>query len=792
MARSEPAARTEYERSPSDVLRLVVSCSVVLFGLAVAVVFEDAVIGFERDLVAFLTEIPGPIERAVVGSIQVFAASVPLIVLVTLLVRRRFRTLGYVMLAGFVASTLDRALLSALHHLEPSAFSSFEPVKGWFGGSAYPDSPYLCGSIAILAVLAPWLSRPWKRFWWAMLWVAVFARLVTANELPATLIMTVGLGWLVGSAVLVAFGTPRFPLTIEEIRAALARAASPMRRLEPAAVDARGSTPYFGETASGVPVFAKALTDRERSADLLFRLYRWARFRHLGDERPFSSLRRAVEHEALCALGARDVGVRTPRLTAIAAIDTAGHSMVLAYERIAGRSLDSVDAAQLTDSVLDEVWSQVALMRTHRIAHRDLRLANVFLADDDRAWIIDFGFSELAARDEQLASDVAELLASTSAVVGPQRAVRAAIEGIGADAVASAIPRLQPNALSGATREAAHGDKHLLADLRTEAQRASGAPEIRLEQLERVGPKTIITIVALVGVFYFLLPQLADLPGAFREIRNANLGWALLALLLSGVTYVGATLSMVGSVPQPLHLGPTFLAQWASSFTNRITPAQAGGYALNIRYLQRAGVPTPQAITGVGINTLGGAVVHIPLIFVFLAWAGADGFPFKLPSTRIFVYIAIAFVLVTIGLLAVPAVRGFIRTRLLPQIISAARGARVVLTRPGKVLLIIGGSLVVTMSYTVAMYVSVLAFGGGLTFAQVGFAYLAGSAIASAAPTPGGLGATEAALLAGLSVFGLPNEVGLPSVFLFRLATFWLPIVPGWLALRALQHREAI
>ena len=52
--------------------------------------------------------------------------------------------------------------------------------------------------------------------------------------------------------------------------------------------------------------------------------------------------------------------------------------------------------------------------------------------------------------------------------------------------------------------------------------------------------------------------------------------------------------------------------------------------------------------------------------------------------------------------------------------------------------------------------------------------------------------ATEAALLAGLSVLGLPNEVGLPSVFLFRLMTFWLPILPGWIALRTLQRMEAI
>jgi undecaprenyl-diphosphatase len=29
-------------------------------------------------------------------------------------------------------------------------------------------------------------------------------------------------------------------------------------------------------------------------------------------------------------------------------------------------------------------------------------------------------------------------------------------------------------------------------------------------------------------------------------------------------------------------------------------------------------------------------------------------------------------------------------------------------------------------------------------------------------------------------------------VFLFRLATFWLPILPGWLAFTWLQHTDRI
>ena len=47
------------------------------------------------------------------------------------------------------------------------------------------------------------------------------------------------------------------------------------------------------------------------------------------------------------------------------------------------------------------------------------------------------------------------------------------------------------------------------------------------------------------------------------EVRDAQWTWALAALVLSGCSYVGATLSMMGSVPQRLPLGTTFLAQLA-------------------------------------------------------------------------------------------------------------------------------------------------------------------------------------------------------------------------------------
>ncbi len=165
------------------------------------------------------------------------------------------------------------------------------------------------------------------------------------------------------------------------------------------------------------------------------------------------------------ALVAGQQGVRTPRLLGVATAEP--DSFVLAYEGIAGRSLDRVEPSELTDTVIGQVWEQIRALRTHRIAHRDLRLANVFLDDHDDVWIIDFGFSELAASDLLLSTDLAEAVASQSLKIGAERAARQAIDELGADVAATAVPRLAPGYLSGATRTALKAQPTILPELRT-------------------------------------------------------------------------------------------------------------------------------------------------------------------------------------------------------------------------------------------------------------------------------------------------------------------------------------
>jgi undecaprenyl-diphosphatase len=332
------------------------------------------------------------------------------------------------------------------------------------GGGGSWSAGAVAALVAVVTASAPWVPRTWRRAGWALTMAVALVHFVESPVAFDTLLAILS-GWTAGAAVVVLLGGPSQRPTGAGIARGLAAVGLPLARLEQASLDARGSTPYFATGADGSKLFVKALGADERSADLMFRTYRRIQPRDLGDEKADASLRRAVEHEAFVSLMATQMGVRTPRVAAFAATsDPAG--FVLAYEAIAGRSLDRLDPDEMTDEVLGLVWEQFAVLRAHRVAHRDLRLANVFLADDGTAWIIDFGFSEVAASDLLLATDLAELTASAATVVGPERAVASAVAAVGPQALATCLDRLKLPMLSGATRTALKAQPARLEELR--------------------------------------------------------------------------------------------------------------------------------------------------------------------------------------------------------------------------------------------------------------------------------------------------------------------------------------
>jgi len=459
-----------------------------------------------------------------------------------------------------------------------------------------------------------------------------------------------------------------------------------------------------------------------------------------------------------------------------------------------GGSLDQMAPQLVTDSLLRALWTEVAGLHRAKIAHRSLRANNIVIDRAGRPWLTDFSFAELAATQRQIALDAAELLASLATIAGADRAVASATGVITSDDLAAAVPLLQPLALSAGTRRAVASQDGLLASTRAAAAAASGrGQDQELARIQRVRPRTLVAIAAAAGAFYFLLPKLAQVGSSWQGISSADWAWLPLIIALSAVTYLASAIAIMGAVPQRLPLWPTVLAQGASSFVNRVSPGNVGGMALNARYLQKCGVEPTAGVAAVGVNTVVGSAVHLGMLVAFFAWAGRGlSNAVKLPSGSKLLLI-LAIIVAVIGLvLATRPGRRLAADKLIPGLRSAASSLTQVARRPGKMIMLVGGSALITLAYIGALAASIEAFGGGPGFILIGAVYLAASVIAAVAPTPGGLGPFEAALTAGLAGAGMSSGLAVSAVLLFRLATYWLPVAPGWVSLRLLQRWDYV
>ena len=384
-----------------------------------------------------------------------------------------------------------------------------------------------------------------------------------------------------------------------------------------------------------------------------------------------------------------------------------GH-VLLVQQHVAGETLDRLPPAQVDDRLLAAVWAEVARLHAARIAHRDLRRANVLVDLDRQPWLLDFGFAEAAASPRRLAADVAELLASLASVVGADRTVRSATEALGVDAVVQALPLLQPAALAAATRADLKAQPRLLDELRERTAATAGTEPPPLEPLTRVRPRTLLLLVAAGFAVHLLLPQVGELRQTLGALQAARWPWLAAGLVLSAASYLAAAVAQLGAVDPPLALGRTSLVQVASSFANRLTPASLGGIGMNVRYLQRAGMDRPAAVAAVAVNTAAGALVHVlgllvAAVLIGRARLGTSPIPKGWP-----VLVALAAVLAGGGLVLWSPLG---RRRLVVPALRAGRELAGVLRRPGKSAQLLGGSAGVTLSYALTLACCLAAFG---------------------------------------------------------------------------------
>ena len=727
-------------RKPVDLLRCVLSC-IGIVALAVAGIAASATMsGVETDIVGASRRLPHAL-LVVAPPLALFALLIlPVAMAVQLLVRRQFRRLAEAAATGVLAVVLTAVANDLL--MRPAASRLYDAIIMARPGTSHAAAldPYLAGLVAY-ATMVGLVGRPyWRNALWAAIAVYAIVHVGVLHTSVLTLLITVIGGRAIGLAVRYVAGSASQRPGALEIAGALAAAGLPVtaiRRVRRRRPRQGNPSRHYAVTEPDGGRLDVVVYDRDQqAAGAIYRLYRRVRVRGQVSRNAPLTVEHAVERRALLSYAAEDAGAPTPRLRAV--VRAGPEASVLAYEHHEGTTLAERNAG-CSDAELSQIWDAVGRLHAHKVTHRGLTADRILLTDDGQAMLLDPGDGDVAASDLQIRLDVAQLLAELALVVGPDRAADLAVAKMSADDLVAVVSLLQPVALARPTRKALRRRRDVLPALRTRLLAAVPGGEVEPVQLERIRPRTLVTLVASVAAVYLLAGEL-ERASLGSVVHKADWRWGIAALALSTATYVGATEELIGFVPGQLSFRLTLLAQLASSFVTLVTPAAVGGATLNIRYLQRQKISAAVAAASVGVAQVVAFVLHVLLILVFAAIAGSSGSkPTQPPRWTWFVLGGL--VLIALVVLAIPAGRRVLRARLSPMLGQVLPRLLEVAQQPGKLAQGVGGTLLLSLSYILCLAACVAAFGRSVPIAKIGVVYLTGSAIGSIVPTPGGLGA---------------------------------------------------
>ncbi|MBV8235856.1 MAG: flippase-like domain-containing protein, partial [Acidimicrobiia bacterium] len=703
----------------------------------------------------------------------------------------RWRLARDVAIAGAAAWVLGRVLAFTVHQtdLTGSLRVLFDPRD------APPFPAIRVGmAVAVIAVAGPYFTRPVRRVGQGLVLVLALTALYLGRGLVTDELAAVALGWGTAAAVHFAFGTPLGRPTVHQVEHTLAHLGVMATGLRLADDQPVGRAVMLG-VGPGGPLRVIALGRDEANAQFLARAWRWLAYRDAPAN--LSATRRGqVEYEAYVMLLAGRAGVSVPDLIAAAEV---GRVAVLVVAEPAGTSLDNLarqagglDDA-LDDGALECVWAQAARLARARIAHGRPDARHLVVAGEHEAvTLIGWDRAVASATDHQIAKDVAQLLATSAAVAGEDRAVAVATAALEPPLLEAALPWLQASVLGSATREALDRDGDAgtrLEQLRQRTAATLGVDPPRLRPLTRVNPRQVLMAVgALVGVGV-LLSRVGDPVVFWHSIRDASWGYVVVAFVAGMTADVGFAVAFMGTVPVRLPLWQTVELQWSLAFANLAVPV-AADTAMQVRFLQKNGLQLSEAVaTGGLLSSISELIVQGGLFAVALLLAPSVIHFGRVDTTQVEVVVLIVVFVIGVGSAVVFGVRS-LRRAVMPPVVRAGRAVWDAVKTPGRIGMIIAGNIAAYVLYAAALLACLAAFGHPVNLWTLIALNIGISLIASLVPLPGGATAVSAIGLSGMLVtLGVPTAAATGAVLSQKIVISYLPAIPGWFASNDLAHQ---
>ncbi len=772
-------------RRTNDILRVVLSAALLAIVITSSLVTRTRWDELEKSIsriVGVLTPTQSDVVYLVYG---LAILALPFMILIGLILSRQWRLLGPYATAALIAilalSITGKRLAAPQWHFDLS--DRLRTVLDQF-----LDDPRWIGMLAaVLTVSGPWLPARWRHWWWTLLLAFIPIHLVVSAIVPARSLLGLTVGWFVGALVVLVSGTPALEVPLDGAVRAMAKRGFAVTALT--VVRPAGSGPLVLSATTQDPDDAAVVEmygPHQRSGGALLQAWRILRLRGSETAPLQASMRRAVEHRALMAIAIGELGVANTSTIAVGTLDRGWN--LYAHERIRGAPLKECH----TSTPVAQVWESLRKLQDHQISHGDLRDKEITVSNG-AVFFGGFGAAEYGANDNQLQSDIAQLLVTTSALYGADAAVEAAIDVLGKDAVLKASRRLTKTAVPKHIRDSVSDAKGVISRSRAEVMRQTGTEKIKSEAVTRFSRSQLIQLVLLGALVYVAYPFISTVPTFFNALSKANWWWAVLGLAISASTYVGAAAALWASADESVNFWRLSIAQVANTFAATTTPAGVGGLALSTRILQKSGLSTTRATTAVALQQSMQVIMHVLLLIFFSTAAGAatDLSHFVPKAAMLYLIAGAAFGIVGTFVL-VPNLRRWLAMAVRPKLNEIITDIIEVAREPKRLAIIVLGCAGTTLGAALALWTSVEAFGGDVSFVTVTVVTMVGGTLASAAPTPGGVGAVEAALIGGLAAFGVPAAVSVPSVLLYRVITCWLPVFIGWPVMRWLTRNDMV
>jgi uncharacterized membrane protein YbhN (UPF0104 family) len=770
-------------RRTNDILRLVLAALFLAAVITSSLITRNEWDALEKsisEIVGVLTPTQSNLVYLVYG---IAILVLPFAILFGLIVGRQWKLLGAYAAAAFIAfislSITGNGIAAPRWHFNLS------DRLGTLLSQFLDDPRWIAMLAAVLTVSGPWLPARWRRWWWALLLAFVPIHLVVSAVVPARSLLGLAVGWFVGALVVLVVGTPALEVPLDGAVRGLARRGflvSTLTVVRPAGTGPLVLSARSGDQKAVVEMYGP----NQRSGGFLRQFWRWLRLRNSETAPLQPSMRRAVEHRALMAIAIGDLGVANTSTVAMTPLERGW--TLYAHTSASGTAIkDCVE-----EEAVAQVWEALDTLHDSQISHGDLRSQEITI-EAGTARFGGFGSAEYGATDEQLQADVAQLLVTTTGLYGAPAAVGAAVEVVGKDAVLLASRRLTKSAMPSRIRKSVADARAVMSAARDEVKRQTGADQIKAETITRFTRNQVIQLVLLVALVYVAYPFISTVPAFFAELRTANWWWALLGLALSALTYIGAAAALWACADGLVRFKSLAIMQVANTFAATTTPAGVGGLALSTRFLQKGGLGALRATAAVALQQTVQVITHVALLIFFTAAAGASADLRHFVPSPTLLYLIGGLLLGLVGtFLFVPKLRRWLATDVRPRLNEVLRELADLAREPKRLAIIVSGCAATTLGMALTLWAAIEAFGGDTSFVTVTVVTMIGGTLASAAPTPGGVGAVEAALIGGLAAFGVPTAIAVPSVLLYRVLTCWLPVFIGWPIMRWLTDKDMI